>query len=251
MSNLPELWAIVAAPFIGSFLGVVVARYRAPATIVIGRSSCEFCAVPLHPSELVPVLSWVFLRGRCRYCGESIGLFYPLIELGAVAIPVWLVMDGVHGREFWIGCTLGLTLLCLSMIDIRFFTLPDFLTLPLAGAGLLVNWALNMAPIVDCVAGIAAGYVFIVAVRGVYFLVRKREGIGLGDAKLLAAAGAWVTWAGLPSVIAIASLSGVIVVLAGHRRTELSAAYRVPFGAFLCAGWWLVWMYGPLVLTSS
>ena len=250
MLTLPVLLATALAPFIGSFLGVVVTRHRSPAAIVIGRSHCDDCGIPLHAAELVPILSWTLCRGRCRYCGNTIGLFYPLIEVAAIAIPVWLAIDHLHGREFWISCTLGWTLLCLSAADIRYLVLPDFLTLPLVVGGAFVNWALNLATVEDCVVGAVGGFLFVFAIREAYFFLRKREGIGLGDAKLLAAAGAWVTWTGLPSVIVIASVSGLVIALTGSGRTRLSSSYRIPFGAFLCGGWWLVWLYGPLVPVS-
>jgi leader peptidase (prepilin peptidase)/N-methyltransferase len=154
----------------------------------------------------------------------------------------------VHsGLEFWASCLLGWTLLCLSALDLRYFLLPDFLTLPLIVAGILINSALDGELPVKYGVGAVAGYAFVQLLRFAYRRLRSREGMGLGDAKLLAAAGAWVSWSGLPSVVLVASLLALVVVLIQSLRSKrLDPQQRVPFGAFLSAGLWMVWLYGPL-----
>jgi leader peptidase (prepilin peptidase)/N-methyltransferase len=239
-------WALLLAPFVGSFLGVVVTRHAAPLSIVAGRSSCEACQVPLGAGDLVPLLSWPALGGKCRHCRAPIGLFYPAMELAALGVVLWAA--AVHsGLEFWASCLLGWTLLALSALDLRYFLLPDFLTLPLIAAGILVNSALYVDLPVNYGVGAAAGYAFVRLLRFVYRRLRSREGMGLGDAKLLAAAGAWVSWSGLPSVVLVASLLALTVVLVQSLlRKRLDPQQHVPFGAFLSAGLWIVWLYGPL-----
>jgi leader peptidase (prepilin peptidase) / N-methyltransferase len=131
--------------------------------------------------------------------------------------------------------------------DARDYWLPDVLTLPLILAGLFVNAALDLGSLGPHFLGAAAGFLFVLALRYLYWRWRAREGIGLGDAKLLAAAGAWVSWEGLPSVVAVAALAGLAIILLQQARgTSLSLSDRVPFGAFLCLGMWIVWLYGPL-----
>lgn len=239
-------WACLLAPFVGSFLGVVVTRHAAPLSIIAGRSACDACGARLVPGDLVPVLSWVSLRGKCRYCRAPLGLFYPAMELGALAVVLWSAT--VHsGWEFWASCFLGWTLLALAALDLRYFLLPDFLTLPLLVAGLLANALLDRISPSAHLIGAVAGYVFVRLLRLAYRKLRSREGMGLGDAKLLAAAGAWVSWSGLPSVVALAALAALVVVLLlSLRRRRLDPHQHVPFGAFLCAGLWIVWLYGPL-----
>ena len=239
-------WACLLAPFVGSFLGVVVTRHAAPGSIIAGRSACDACGVRLGAGDLVPVLSWLSLRGRCRYCRAPLGLFFPSMELGAVAVVLWAAT--VHsGGEFWASCGLGWILLALSALDMRYFLLPDFLTLPLLAAGLLANAFLDRDFPSAYIIGAAAGYVFVRLLRLAYRKLRGREGMGLGDAKLLAAAGAWVSWSGLPSVVALAALAALaIVLLLSLLRRRFDPHRHVPFGAFLSLGLWIVWLYGPL-----
>ncbi len=241
----PSIWLCALSPFLGSFLGTIVTRQDRLASAMLGRSACDHCASPLKAWDLVPVLSWASLGGRCRYCGGTLPLFYPIMELTAFGIVLWASIL-FSGWALWVSCVLGLALLTLAATDLSYFRLPDFLSLPLIGAGLLANAAISPGRLTDCVLGSLAGLAFVLALRAVYFRLRGREGIGLGDAKLLAAAGAWVSWSGLPSVLVIASLSGLGFALISRSRS-LSFSDRIPFGAFLCAGTWLVWLYGPLI----
>jgi leader peptidase (prepilin peptidase) / N-methyltransferase len=242
----PWIWASLLAPCIGSFLGVVVVRHESLASALAGRSSCDACGTKLGAADLVPVLSWAVLRGRCRYCRSSIGLFYPAIELAALGVALWSAVT-FSGIAFWASCCLGWTLLALAATDLRYFLLPDFLTLPLIAAGLIANFMLDASSWVDHGLGVVAGYVFVRLLRLAYRTWRRREGMGLGDAKLLAAAGAWVSWSGLPSVLVIAALSALVLVFVQSRRgSRIDPAQRVPFGAFLSFGLWIVWLYGPL-----
>ena len=242
------IWAVLLAPFIGSFLGVVVMRHDAPAQMLLGRSACGACGKRLGAADMVPVLSWLLLGGKCRSCGAPIGLFYPAIELAALAVAFWSA-TAFSGFALWASCVLGWTLLVLAVTDLKYFRLPDFLTLPLVAAGLLVTAVLGSDSLIDSLAahalGAVAGYVFVRLLRFAYRAVRGREGMGLGDAKLLAAAGAWVSWQGLPSVLVIAALSALTVVLL-WRGPKIDPAQRVPFGVFLSLGLWITWLYGPL-----
>jgi leader peptidase (prepilin peptidase)/N-methyltransferase len=236
--------ALVASPFIGSFLGVVVTRHAQPRSIAAPRSRCDACGHPLAPSDMVPIASWLARRGRCRYCDAAIGWFHPAIEVAAFGVALWAAIVA-SGWEFGATCLLGWMLLALAIIDWRDFVLPDFLTLPLLAAGLIVTWALDPAELPANLVGAVAGLAFVVLVRIAYQRLRGREGIGLGDAKLLAASGAWVGWSGLPMAVLIASLAGIAACLLRLARGDrVSATDRVPFGAFLCLGTWLAWLYG-------
>jgi leader peptidase (prepilin peptidase)/N-methyltransferase len=247
VASLPSwIWACLFAPFIGSFLGVVVVRHDAVLSALAGRSACPECGAKLSAWELVPVLSWVGQGGRCRHCRAPVSFFYPAIELAALGVAVWSACL-VSGLGLWASCCLGWTLIALAAMDIRYFLLPDFLTLPLIAAGLLANALLDRTLFFDHALGAVLGYVFVRLLRFAYRSIRGREGMGMGDAKLLAAAGAWVSWTGLPSVLVLASLLGLVGVLAQLRRgRRIDPAQHVPFGACLGAGLWLVWLYGPL-----
>lgn len=242
------IWVCVAAPFIGSFLGVLVMRYNNLGSAMTGRSACDSCGAGLSVRDLVPVLSWAASRGHCRYCGAGIGWFYPAIEVSALVVAIWsgLVFSGT---AFWASCCLGWMLLALAAADFRYFLLPDFLTLPLIALGLAANWFLDRNSLTNHVIGTVAGFGAVVILRFVYEKLRHREGMGLGDAKLFAAAGAWVSWPGLPSVLALAALSALLFALLSRRRHgSLALADSVPFGPFLAGGLWIVWLYGPLTI---
>jgi leader peptidase (prepilin peptidase)/N-methyltransferase len=242
------IWPVAAAPIVGSFLGVLVTRFEAPASIVLGRSRCDSCGAPLSPLELVPVVSWLALRGRCRRCGHRIGVFYPAIELAAVAVAVWAATV-FSGGLLWVSCVLGWALLALAVIDHRHFLLPDFITLPLIPFGLVATWSAEPPTAPDHIIGAAVGFGFVVVLREVYRRLRGREGMGLGDGKLLAASGAFVSWQGLPSVILIASLTALAVALLNSLRGgNIALGDRMAFGTFLCLATWIVWLYGPLTV---
>jgi leader peptidase (prepilin peptidase)/N-methyltransferase len=247
-----SLWPVALAPFIGSFLGVVVKRAEHPSGIIVGRSVCDHCGARLGVRDLVPLLSWALARGRCRHCGQTLGLFYPAIELAALTVAIWAAFVA-EGPLLWVSCGLGWVLLALAATDFEFYLLPDFLTLPLAAAGLAAAWTFDRTEFSGHVIGAAAGLFVIIGIHYLYRAVRGREGIGLGDAKLFAVAGAWISWVGLPSVMLLAAVTALVYALARHRlvaRNGLkdlpSGTDRVPFGAFLCLGIWVVWLYGPI-----
>ena len=121
-------WAVlVAAPFVGSFIGVVVRRLPEGRPIICARSRCEYCGAALRMGDLVPLFSWFAAGGRCRYCGHPLGWFYPGIELSAFAIAL-IALAADDGKRVWLDCFFGWWLLALGWIDIRRWLLPDALT---------------------------------------------------------------------------------------------------------------------------
>lgn len=238
--------AVLISPFVGSFLSVVVVRLPAGESIVTGRSHCRICKQKLPVQDLVPVLSWLITHGRCRRCGGSIGLRYPILELLAVAAAAWAVAV-VSGWLVWPTCILGWSLIVLAAIDLENFVLPDAITLPLVGVGLGVAWLIDRADIWSHLGGAAGMYLAFVAVAAGYRRLRGREGLGRGDAKLAAAAGAWTSWTGAPSVVLLACAAAFLFVLwHALRGRSLAPTTRIAFGPHLCLGTWLVWLYGPL-----
>ena len=244
----PEtLFLLLAAPCVGSFLGLLVERLPAGRPLLWDRSACPHCGRRLGVRDLVPIFGWLINHGRCRSCGRSLGIFYPAIELLALLTALWSVAV-VPGWLAWISCALGWVLLTLAFIDWRHLILPNGLTLPLVPAGLGVAWWwLEPGRWWEHAAGAAAGFVFVAGVGAIYRRLRGRHGIGMGDAKLLAAAGAWVSWQGLPSVVLWAAAAGLLGALVQARLGGgLEPDRELPFGPYLAGGLWLVWLYGPL-----
>ena len=172
----------------------------------------------------------------------------------AAALAVLLFSFAVFPMKLaLVSCLLGWTMLAIAVVDARQFIIPDVLSLPAIPAGLLASGRLlepAAAEIVriDHVIGMLAGGLGLWLVRAVYFRVRKREGLGLGDVKLAAVAGAWIGWQSLSDVILLAAAGALSLVIALDllRGRELSAAARVPFGCFLAPSIWLVWALGAL-----
>jgi leader peptidase (prepilin peptidase)/N-methyltransferase len=244
---LATLYPVLAAPFIGSFLGVLITRLPAQQPVVLGRSACPACNHSLGWGDLVPLASWLVLRGHCRYCGGSISPFYPAIELAALSIAVWGAELADGPLLLWATCGLGWCLLALAVIDAQHEILPDGLTLPLIPGGLVATGLVDDSALPAHVIGCIAGYAGFAVIALLYRRIRHRDGLGRGDAKLLAAAGAWVSWEGLPSVVLIAAIVGLAAAPAMRwRGRRMALDTRIPLGPGLCIGLWLVWLYGPI-----
>jgi len=240
-----SLWPVLAAPFIGSFLGLLAARLPKGRPIVTGRSVCDRCGQVLKPADLVPIASWLAAHGRCRYCGGGVTPLYPSIELSAVLIAIWAA-SLAQGPTLWISCLLGWDLLALAVIDWREGILPDALTLPLIPLGLLAAYLTDVDRVWPHAVGAVAGFLVFALIRWGYRRFRGREGLGFGDVKLIAAAGAFVSWEGLPSVVLIAAILGLALAFARSLTGRgLALDDRLAFGPALCLGLWLVWLYGP------
>ena len=237
---------LLVAPAVGSCLGVLIRRLPRGAPVAVARSCCEACGTALGPLDLVPLLSWLWLRGRCRYCRAPIGAFHVWIELAATGVAAWAVAAaGDDPQLAWLSCGLGWTLLALAWIDLDCLILPDVLTLPLLLGGLAATWLTDPAALGDAALGAALGWLVFAAVAAGYRLLRGREGLGGGDAKLLAAGGAWLGWQALPEVMLLAAVAALGVagtwqVLHGRARGGIKLA----FGPWLALAIWLVWLYG-------
>ncbi len=236
---------VLLAPFIGSFLGVLIRRLPAGQAFVRGRSACESCGHALGVSDLIPLLSFLALRGRCRHCAAPIGRFHPAVELAAVAAAVmaaWAIEDDMP--LLWAACGLGWALLALAWIDAEHMRLPDILTLPLLLAGLAVTWWQDPDALPAHALGAAAGYISLSFTAFAYRRLRGREGIGLGDAKLLGAAGAWLGWQPLPWVVLLAALTGIGMALwLQLRGATMTHTTALPFGPCLAVATWAIFLY--------
>lgn len=240
--------ALLAAPFVGSFLGVLIRRLPDGRPVALARSRCEACGAAIPPRHMLPIGSFFLLRGRAACCGAPISWAHPAIELAALAVAAWAgSVAGGDAARLWAGCVLGWTLLALAWIDAERMMLPDMLTLGLLLAGLAAAWALTpdalfSGALFDRALGAAIGFILLRGVGGLYRRLRGRDGLGQGDAKLLAAIGAWVGWQTLPVVLLGAALFGIATALL--RGNGLRAQTVVPFGPGLALAGWLVWLYG-------
>lgn len=171
---------------------------------------------------------------------------FPLFA--APIVPLWAMLAADGWTGILLSCLLGWWLLSLAILDIRHFILPDALTLPLVPAGLIATWMMSPALLSDAILGAGAGFISFWLVRESYYRLRDREGLGFGDVKLMAGLGAWLGWQSLASVVLIAAIAGLAVTLPLALRRDQVAGLRLPFGAYLSLGAWLVWLYGPVTL---
>lgn len=237
LTTLPP-WLFPLAGFllgaiIGSFLATLILRWPAGRSVLRGRSSCDSCGRMLGARDLVPLLSFLIQRGKCRNCGARIDRLHFGVELGcalAGAAALWLA-PGIEGLGWAI---LGWFLITLAVLDHRHFWLPDALTLPLAFLGLTLAMWVNGVAFQDRVIGAAAGYGGLMLVAIGYRRLRGRDGLGGGDPKLLGALGAWMGWQTLPLILLIASLSGLLMAAYDTARGRpVERTTRMPLGTFL------------------
>jgi len=238
--TLPALLGALFGLIVGSFAATLVVRWP-ERSVLAGRSSCDNCGRQLSPFELVPLVSYMWNRGRCARCSAAIAAWHPAIEavaalIGGAALWVDPGWGGVAGALF------GWTLLTIAALDLRHRWLPDRLTLPLLVAGLGAGALGLMPPLGDRVIGAAAGFGSLWLLAWGFRRLRGRDGLGGGDPKLLGAIGAWLGWAALPDVVLVAALGGLAVV-AVLRLLRRPVAAELPLGTMLAAvafGMWLV-----------
>ena len=216
-------------------------------------SSCPGCGERIAARHNIPVLGFLWLKGKCAHCGAAISRRYPAVEV--VAAVAALTVAWVFGPSWQTvaGLALTWTLVALAVIDIEHQLLPDSLTLPLLWTGLLLALvAVDGAPLFtslsDSVIGAAAGYLSLWIVYQVFKLVTGREGMGHGDFKLLAALGAWLGWQLLPLVIILSAAAGSIVGIALIASGRRSRGAALPFGPYLAAAGWIALLWGENVM---
>ncbi|CAN5312153.1 A24 family peptidase [soil metagenome] len=234
---------------VGSFVALVTVRMPRGEDVVVARSRCRTCERPLAPWRMVPILSWLWQRGRCATCGAAISPRYLMIEAASGAIGVWAALRGGDGLLIGATAVLGWQLLLIAVIDAENFWLPDILTWPLIATGLAMCALLARAVPWPQLVGAVAGFAMLWGLAWAYKRFRGRDGLGGGDPFLFAGAGAWVGWVALPSVLLLACGAAFVLVLGRLvLRRPVSGTDRLPFGTFLAVGIWLVWLYGPIGL---
>ena len=264
-------WGVVGL-LVGSFLNVVIHRlpvmmqretdnfiaaergepvpHTEAYNLVVPRSACTSCGHTLSAIENIPLLSWLWQRGRCRHCGASVSARYPLVEALSALLSGWVAWRIGSGFEGIAAMLLVWSLLAMTFIDIDTQLLPDDLTLPLVWLGLLVNLVGGFVPLQEAVIGAAAGYLSLWGVYWVYRVATGKEGIGYGDFKLLAALGAWLGWMMLPLIVLLSSLLGAVVGIALILLRRHQRGVPIPFGPFLALAGVVALLYGSAIVNA-
>jgi len=227
---------------IGSFLATALIRWPRGDSAAAGRSRCDSCGTVLGATDLIPILSWAIRRGRCRACGAAIDPRHLAVELAAALIGVTAAL--AHPLPLaLVTAALGWWLLLTAALDLEAQWLPDLLTLPLILLGLAAAWAGFGPPLAERLWGAGIGWASLEAIRLAYRLARGTDGMGGGDPKLFAAAGAWVGAWNLPVILLSAGLLGIAAVLAMMLRGRtVEAGTRVPLGTLLALALWPAWL---------
>ncbi|HDX8443292.1 prepilin peptidase [Aeromonas hydrophila] len=272
--SLPWLYFSLVFLFslmIGSFLNVVIHRlpimlerewqaeylgYFNPETqpqqeerynLMVPRSACPHCGHAITAMENIPLLSWLWLKGRCRECQAPISARYPLVELLTALLSLVVAATFPPGWGLLAALLLTWVLVALTFIDLDKMLLPDQLTLPLLWGGLLFNLAGGFAPLADAVIGAMAGYLVLWSLYWAFKLLTGKEGMGYGDFKLLAALGAWLGWQALPIMLLLSSLVGAfigigLILLRNHHQNK-----PIPFGPYLAIAGWIALLWGDTI----
>ncbi|NMY53245.1 A24 family peptidase [Pseudomonas sp. WS 5011] len=273
--NLPAFVCVglLLGLLIGSFLNVVV--YRLPImmqrgwreqareilelpaepqtatfNLVLPNSSCPHCAHEIKPWENIPVISFLFLRGKCSSCKAPISMRYPLVELSCGLLSAFIAWH--FGFTWQAGAMLLLTwgLLAMSLIDVDHQLLPDSLVLPLLWLGLIANSFGLFTSLEDALWGAIAGYLSLWSVYWLFKLVTGKEGMGYGDFKLLALLGAWGGWQVLPLTILLSSLVGAVLGLIMLRLRNAETSTPIPFGPYLAIAGWIALLWGEQITAN-
>ncbi|QWZ62385.1 A24 family peptidase [Aeromonas sp. FDAARGOS 1417] len=272
--SLPWLYFSLVFLFslmIGSFLNVVIHRlpimlerewqaeyrsYFAPdeeATapecynLMVPRSACPHCGHAITALENIPLLSWIWLKGRCRDCQAPISARYPLVELLTALLSVAVAMVITPGWGTLAALLLTWVLVALTFIDLDKMLLPDQLTLPLLWGGLLFNLASGFVPLADAVIGAIAGYLVLWSLYWAFKLLTGKEGMGYGDFKLLAALGAWLGWQALPIILLLSSLVGAVIGISLIALQKHHQGKPIPFGPYLAIAGWIALLWGDTI----
>ncbi len=243
LSLLSAVFSVAFGLILGSFLNVCIHRIPLGRSIVHPPSSCPECGVRIRFYDNIPLVSYLFLRGRCRSCGAWISWRYPLVEALTGAISYLLFIRFGLGLQYIVLIAFSASLVVISIIDLYHQIIPDVISLPGILAGIGASFLIEDLSWTASLLGAVAGGGSLFLVGRAYAATMKREGIGDGDIKLLAMIGAWMGWSALPLVVLISSLVGALVGGAFLVMSGQDARTRIPFGPFLSLGslFYLFW----------
>ncbi|MCO4798822.1 MAG: prepilin peptidase [Colwelliaceae bacterium] len=207
-------------------------------------STCPNCGHKIRYYENIPVISWLFLRGKCSKCKTNISIRYPVIEASTAFLSLLVAFHyGLTPLTFYV-LILTWGLICLTMIDFDHMLLPDQMTYPLLWLGLLVNLNSAIVPLEQAVIGAISGYMSLFSIFWLFKLITGKEGMGHGDFKLLAVFGAWMGWQLLPLLILMASAVGAVIGISLMVFKNHSREQAIPFGPYLAIAGWICLLWG-------
>ncbi|HUQ29484.1 MAG TPA: A24 family peptidase [Usitatibacter sp.] len=223
---------------------------RATYNLFTPRSACPSCGTPIKALHNIPVVSWLALRGRCARCRAPISPRYPLVEILGGGVSVLMAWRFGYSAALVFALVFGWAMIALSFIDFDTQLLPDDITLPLLWLGLLANLGGVFTDLPSAVLGAVAGYLLLWSVYWAFRLIAKKEGMGFGDFKLLAAIGAWTGWQVLPVAILVSAGMGAVVGSLFLWLARKGADTRIPFGPYLALAGIACLVYGRAIVVE-
>ena len=234
----------------GSFLNVVIYRLPAGLSLVKPPSSCPSCHERIKPYDNIPFFSYLLLRGKCRHCGTRIPFSYVLVEVLTPAAFVVLYLHYSLTFFFFASGLFTSALIVLCFIDYRHKILPDRITFPGITLALIYAFFRRDLPILQALLGSAVGAGFLLLIYGGYYLVRKKEGLGLGDVTMMIMVGAYLGWVKTLLTLILASFVGAFVGLAIIAVKKKDLQYMLPFGTFLSPAAYIALVWGDRMLAA-
>ncbi len=222
----------------GSFYNVLIYRLPRSISVIVPSSHCPSCRKPIKWYDNIPLLSFVILKGKCRNCKTKIPIQYPFVELVSGLIAVYSYLRWGATSDALVYYMFFSALLVLSFIDLKFFIIPDIITLPGIALGLLFSFFRKTIDPVQSITGLALGFGISFFIYLFYIKVRKIEGLGFGDVKLLAMIGSVTGVYGVLSALFLGSLLGLIFALPSVVKNR-NIQFAIPFGPFLSLGCFL------------
>src|SRR5262245_53123137 len=217
MLLISQILLVIASPFLGSFLGAVVLRWSTGRPLYSGRATCDCGQVVLSARDMIPIASWTVSGGRCRICARGLGRPYPAIELAALLIAVWSILE-LPGSLIWTGAAFGWALLVIGMIAWREGKLPTPVVAGLGIAGFLLAAGGGWSALGGHLLGAAIAFAVYFAAAWLLNHWQRRQILGPADAILAAALGAWLGWHGLPGLLLFAVISAALLASALRRQ---------------------------------
>ena len=217
-------------------------------TLVAPRSACPSCGHMITAVENIPVLSYLFLGGKCSQCKTKISLRYPFVEILCAILSVTVAWYYGVSIQTIVALLLTWNLLALSFIDYDHKLLPDQMTLPFIWLGLLINMQGLFTDLQSAVIGASVGYLSLWSIYHVFKIITKKEGMGYGDFKLLAVFGAWLGWQALPTIIIFSSVAGAIVGISLIVLKLQDKSKPIPFGPFLAIAGWIAMLWNDEII---
>ncbi|MDD2371019.1 MAG: prepilin peptidase [Firmicutes bacterium] len=230
---------------IGSFLNVLVYRVPKKISIIKGRSYCPSCNHKILDRDLVPVLSYILLGGKCRHCGSKISLRYPIVELSTGLMALGIVFVKGIFLEALVIFALGVILLAISLIDIETMTIPDSLIIAIIPLVILIAWVTGDWNIWGRIIG-----ALIISVPMYISLYFVKDGFGGGDIKLFAVLGLFLGWENMLLTILISSVLGAVIgIIMTKSKKENISGKHIPFGPYICFGAMIAALFGNAIIT--